>query len=147
MHDSICSLGCATNKGRLEDATKNCPLNRIIGKKIPTILALLPIRDKFTAHRQQDYPYKDDLGSLGFSSHKLFVGFAWRIDAISGKIQYNFPTKKRYKVLNFCDSVKGVEYLGENNNVIRFILTDVHPIILNEIVDLMEYFLNNNKSK
>ncbi len=60
---------------------------------IPSILALIPLRNKHSAHRQQDYPRKDDCPSLGLNEFGLkhgLVGFGKEPDHVN--LQYSIPT-------------------------------------------------------
>ncbi len=139
----------------------------VISSKIPTIYALIPIRNKYSAHRQQDAPYKDDCPSLGFNCFGLMPGIMGKINRLSSEkiisnnlpkiitrknlykiitseedhLVYNFPTKQRLPKEYPRLPVKDVEHIGEANNIIQFIPTQVHPIIINEILDLIRVFL------
>lgn len=116
-----------------------------IVQKIPSILALMPIRDKFTAHRQQDFPRNDDCLSLGFNEFGLAPGLLGSIkNPGSVVIQFQFPTKKRHPFLVKYNSpsVSSIECINSKNNLIIFTPTMLHQRILNETVSLLEYFFS-----
>jgi len=114
-----------------------------IALKIPSILALMPLRNKHSAHRQQDDPRKDDCSSLGFNEFGLkhcLVGF--REEPKNINIQYSFPTKQRHSLLkgHHPSPVPDIEHLGENNNIIIFTPTKIHQKVVNEAMTLLELF-------
>lgn len=125
--------------------------DRMLAKKIPTLLSLIPIRMKVTAHRQQDRPWGDDCKSLGwneFGLRPVLSGLSYQvgvIDLSSCKICYSFPTQQREtNLLNSQQGpVTGVEFFGDSNNVIQFHITDLHPIIIEEIFELIEHALQH----
>ncbi|MGD2168712.1 MAG: hypothetical protein PVI40_00530 [Chlamydiota bacterium] len=116
-----------------------------IALKIPSILALMPLRNKHVAHRQQDYLGKGDCDSLGLNEYGLQ-------HCLSGKtndpelinIEYSFPTKQRHFLLKKYHPlpVHHIEYLGENHNLITFTPTTLHQTLTNEAIDLLELFFN-----
>jgi hypothetical protein len=129
---------------------------------IPSICALIPIRNKFAAHRQQDSPskYNDDCKSLGLQCFGLLPGLSKKIlpgeeleilkDSLISrkdcKIVYQFPTKQRY-CLKDSPAVVGIEYLNEVNNIIQFTPSENHPAIIKESLCLIEMFLVAVESK
>ncbi len=121
---------------------------KLIASKIPTILALQPIRNKFTAHRQFDSPRKDDCKSLGLNQLGLRHGIAYKIGKpYEARIEYQFPTKQRDDLLKKHNPkpLPEIECFGDNNNIVIFRPTEVHSIILNEVVCLLEeYFGAHN---
>lgn len=121
---------------------------------IPTICALEPIRNKFTAHRQQDDPRNDDCDSLGIQHFGLIPSIVGKIQSSDksnlltpyvidpkSNLSYDFPTKQRLFKDKKYPAVEGIEYIGKNNNVIIFTPTINHPVILKEIFLLLEKFL------
>lgn len=138
---------------------------------IPTVLALVPLRNKISAHRQQDYPYKDDCKSLGFHKFGLKSRLGGKIansNALRGnkeeetgiilwsdvkksfigmQIQYSFPTKQRDKLLDNCPRIDGFEYLGGENNIIFFQPSIHHQIIMDQIFIIIEKFLQKNENQ
>lgn len=117
-----------------------------IASSIPSILALMPIRNKFTAHRQQDYSRKsDDCLNLGLHQYGLkhaLVGPIGKPEAV--RIEYQFPTKQRNDLLEKYHSapVQDIECFGDSNNLIIFTPTKIHPKILRETIKLMESFFD-----
>lgn len=114
-----------------------------VASKIPSILALMPLRNKHSAHRQQDKPWKDDCSSLGFNEYGLkhsLVGMNDNPESV--KIQYSFPTKQRHPLLSkyHPSLIPDIEYLGEANNLVIFTPTKIHQRIVNEAVCLLETF-------
>lgn len=112
--------------------------------RIPTILALLPIRNKHTAHRQADKERTDDIKDLGI--HQF--GLTHLISGTIGNpqescIEYQFPTRQRDKLLkdHFDGAVPGVEHLGHTNNIVIFRPTHEHGVIMHEIIDALETVL------
>ena len=112
---------------------------------IPSILAPMPLRNKHSAHRQQDYPWKDDSLSLGLNEYGLkhgLVGFNPEPDHVN--IQYSFPTIQRHSLLKKYrpSPVKEIEHFGDNNNLVIFTPTKVHQKILNEGISLLQHFFD-----
>ncbi len=117
----------------------------VIVSKVPAILALQPLRNKYTAHRQDDYPKKDDCSNLGIHQHGLRHGLAYPIGKPKEvRIEYQFPPKQRDNLLkkHRSQAVPDIEYFGGNNNLVIFRPTEVHPIILEQAIDLLEHFLD-----
>lgn len=117
----------------------------VIVSKIPTILALQPLRNKYTAHRQDDYPKKDDCSNLGINQHGLRHGLAYPIGKPEAvRIEYQFPAKQRDYLLikHHSQPVPDIEHFGDNNNIVIFRPTEIHPIILKQSIELLEHFLD-----
>ena len=108
-------------------------------------MALQPLRNKFTAHRQIDKPWKDDCLSLGLQQHGLRHGLAYPIGKPENvRIEYQFPTKQREKLLDDhkVPAVSGIEHFGEKNNLVIFRPTEIHSNIVNEVICLIEKFFD-----
>lgn len=115
----------------------------IVASTALNILALQPLRNKFTAHRQIDKPWKDDCSSLGLHQHGLNHGLAYPIGTPEEvRIEYQFPTKQREKLLDDykIPAISGVEYFGDNNNIVIFRPTENHSAITSEVIHLIERF-------
>ncbi len=115
----------------------------VIAAKIPTILALMPIRNKFVSHRQIDKPRDDDCENLGLQQFGLMQSLSGPIGKPEEtRIEYSFPTNQRDKLLKkyHLKAVADVEYLGENNNLVIFTPTLNHQVITNEVINLLEAF-------
>lgn len=115
-----------------------------IALKVPSILALMPLRNKHSAHRQQDDPRKDDCSSLGLNEFGLkhgLVGFGDEPERVN--IQYSFPTKQRHPLLKSYtpSEIPNIEHFGENNNIVTFTPTKIHQKVVSEAIDLLELFL------
>ena len=124
------------------DWFKNAVPEQAIASKIPTILALQPIRNKFTAHRQIDAPRHDDCSNLGLLNR---YGLSHVLSGPIGKpeevrIKYQFPTKQRDSLLDkyHIPAVPDVEHFGDTNNLVIFRPTDIHSVVLKEVVELLE---------
>jgi hypothetical protein len=118
---------------------------KVIASTARTILALQPIRNKSTSHRQQDCPKRDDCESLGFNQYGLvhrLVGSIGEPEKVW--IQYSFPTKQRESLLrkHNIPAVDGVEEFGDENNHVIFEPTKIHSTIINEAISLLELFFN-----
>jgi len=114
-----------------------------IALKIPSILALMPLRNKHVAHRQQDYPRKGDCDSLGLNEYGLKHGLVWlNNNPEIVNIQYSFPTMQRHFLLekHHPSSVSDVEHLAKTNNLVIFTPTKIHQKITNEAISLLELF-------
>lgn len=114
-----------------------------IALKIPSILALMPLRNKHSAHRQQDAPRKDDCNSLGLHEFGLkhgLVGFGYEPESVN--IQHSFPTNQRHPLLiSYIPSeIPEIEHFGENNNLVIFTPTKIHQEVVSEAIDLLELF-------
>lgn len=114
-----------------------------VAAEIPSILALMPLRNKHTAHRQQDDPRKDDCSSLGLNEYGLkhvLVGLNKNPEIVN--LQYSFPTKQRHHLLNKYHPlpIDGIEHLGSNNNLTIFTPTKIHSKIMSEAISLLELF-------
>jgi len=115
-----------------------------IALKIPSILALMPLRNKHSAHRQQDAPREeDDSPCLGFNEYGLkhaLVGYGREPENVN--IQYSFSTKQRCILLKkyHPSPVFDIEHLGKDNNLVIFTPTKIHQKIVNESVNLLELF-------
>lgn len=140
-----------THLGKLFYFFNSCWFGTICDKKkiaitIPTILALLPIRNKITVHNQNDDSRNDDCSSPGLNSHGLFPIKSGRINDQKIKIKYSFPTKQRCHLLKrFHPSpVTGIEFFGKENMIIEFIPSEQHSIIANEIFTLLKHFLKKS---
>ena len=117
----------------------------IIASTIPSILALMPLRHKFTAHRQQDDHRKDDCKSLGLNEFGLMPALSDSLEKPDDvKIEYQFPTKQRDRLLkkHKIPLVKEIEYFGNNNHLITFTPTQIHHRIINEAINLLQHFFN-----
>ncbi len=101
----------------------------VIGKadialKIPSILALMPLRNKYSAHRQQDAPPReDDSPCLGLNEYGLkhaLIGYGKEPENVN--IQYSFPTKQRCVLLKkyHPSPIPDIEHFGGNNNLVIF---------------------------
>lgn len=120
-------------------------LKEVVASMIPSILALQPLRNKFTAHRQMDAPRDDDCPSLGLNQHKLMHKLSYPIGKPEEvRIKYSFPTKQREKLLDDYDipAVNGIEHLGESNNLVIFQPTEIHSVIVKEVIELLEKFFD-----
>ena len=137
-----------------------------VSQIIPSIYALMPIRNKFTAHRQQDDPRDDDCLSLGFQCFGLRPAIEQKLSpearlkfegnkpfglndliiAGESKLVYSFPTKQRRLPGGF-PPVAGIEHLGKSNNIVQFRPTEMHSVIMKEILYLIERFLVIAESK
>lgn len=115
--------------------------DKLIASKIPSILALQPLRNKYTAHRQQDRPHNDDSPSLGQNQDRLMS-----ILANNKWLQFQFATHQRDKLLkdHHPAAVQGIEIFGTKNNTVIFEPTKIHPIILSETFDLLEHFFESD---
>lgn len=117
----------------------------VIAGEISSILALKTIRNKHTAHRQQDAPYYDDCSSLGFNQFGLkhgLVGSNTNPEIVY--LEYSFPSKQRHRLLSKYHSspVKDIEHLGQNNNLTIFTPTKNHPTIIAEATSLLQLFFS-----
>ncbi len=122
---------------------QNDLLRDSLPSRIPTLLSLMPIRNKVASHRQQDAPQGDDCKSLGLNVHKLMPGLLNVAGERGWKIKYAFPTNQRHKLLKGLPRVGKIEYFC-SNNVIIFCPSDQHETIIREALDLMELFLKLN---
>jgi hypothetical protein len=116
-----------------------------VALSIPSILALMPLRNKHSAHRQQDYPWKDDCSSLGLNQYGLkhgLVGLGKKPSHVN--IQYTFPTTQRHPFLKkyHPSPINEIEHLGIKNNLIIFTPTKIHQAILNEVINLLQIFFD-----
>ena len=121
-----------------------------IASTIPSILALQPLGNKFTAHRQQDYPAHDDCQDLGFNQLGLKHMLTSPVDHPENVlIEYQFPTKQRNNLLKLYHPapVKDIECLEANNNIVIFTPTKIHSEILKEIDNLLEMFFGFKELK
>lgn len=114
-----------------------------IALKIPSVLALMPLRNKHSAHRQQDYPRKDDCTNLGINEYGLKpvpIGFGEEPKSVN--IRCSFPTKQRHPLLvkYHPDPISDIEHFGQNNNLVLFNPTKNHQKIINETISLLERF-------
>ena len=117
----------------------------VIASKIPSVLALQPIRNKCTAHRQQDDPRNDDCSSLGLHQYGLTHLLACPIGKPEAvQLEYQFPTKQRHYLLKKYHPapVQGIECLGNKNNIVIFIPTNIHSKVLKETISLLEHFFD-----
>ena len=117
----------------------------IIAGVIPSILALLPIRNKHTAHRQQDAPRDDDCSSLGLNEFGLKHGLAGSItNPEIVYLKYSFPSKQRHRLLDkyHPSPVNDIEHLGQNNNLTIFTPTKNHPTMIAEVISLLQFFFS-----
>lgn len=115
----------------------------VVAAKISSCLALQPFRNKFTAHRQIDYPAKDDCPSLGLNQHKLLHGLSYPIGKLKEvRIDYQFPTKQRDSLLkkHHIPAVRGIEHFEDSNNLVTFRPTEIHSVIVKEVIELLEIF-------
>jgi hypothetical protein len=115
----------------------------VIAGEIPSILALLPIRNKHTAHRQQDAPRHDDCSTLGLNQFGLRHGLVGpNTNPEIVHLEYSFPSKQRHRLVEKHHSVpiNDIEYLGENNNLTFFTPTKNHPKIIAEAISLLQLF-------
>lgn len=115
----------------------------VIAGEIPSILALLPIRNKHTAHRQQDAPRHDDCSTLGLNQFGLKHGLVGpNTNPEIVHLQYSFPSKQRHPLLDkYCLlPVNDIEHLGKNNNLTIFTPTKNHPTIIAEAINLLQLF-------
>jgi len=145
VHEAVAYIG---RLGQLCSFFESEWFSTVVGKaniafKAPSILALMPLRNKHSAHRQQDDPRKDDCSSLGFNEFGLkhgLIGFGEEPKNVN--IQYSFPTKQRHPLLkNHCPSpIPDIEHFGENNNLVIFTPTKIHQKIVNEAISLLELF-------
>ena len=162
LHDFFCGI-----KKQDSHSTQECGLyQKLDGElctKIPAIFALIPIRNKFTAHRQQDKPWSDDCASLGLNVAGLMPGFGGKIPETinveelargepeifcktifdtskpNSRIHYSYPTNQRL-LSDDHELVSGIEFFG-NNMVIVFSPTEQHKKIVEEILDFVELLL------
>lgn len=114
-----------------------------VAAKIPSVLALMPIRNKHTAHRQQDAPRRDDCSSLGLNEFGLKHGLAGSItNPEIVHLKYSFPSKQRHRLLDKYRPlpVNDIEHVGQDNNLIIFIPTKNHPTIIEEAISLLQHF-------
>lgn len=125
-------------KSRERTCGESCELRDILQKNIPMILALMPLRNKISAHRQQDYPHKDDIKHLGANVNTLKAMGVGKVGKKLSHICYSFPTDQR--LLENCPAITGVEYLGVNNIVV-FEPSVQHQRIMNEIVTFIDFCL------
>jgi hypothetical protein len=169
LHASVCPIKSKC----LRDGTRPCEFNTLLRSEIPTLLALIPLRNKIAAHRQQDRPWKDDIKSLGFNCFGLLpslevsqvteddikelenlesqkLTFDELKKALIGKgyrIRYSFATNQREVRLD-SSAIKGIEYLGKNNggnnNVIIFKPAEHHSKIIKEIIKLTELLFSHD---
>lgn len=140
-----------------------------LGILIPSILALMPIRNKNVSHRQQDYSRNDDLKSVGLNDFGLLPVLQRKIqnddlemlmknansEEITiqdikemnkgSKIRYSFPTLQRDDLLKGISPILGIEYVGGNNTVILFCPTDQHKTVLEEVFNIIELFLQSKR--
>lgn len=117
----------------------------VIAEEISSILALLPIRNKHTAHRQQDAPRHDDCSSLGLNQFGLKHGLVGpNTNPEIVHIEYSFPSKQRHRLLDkyHPSPINGIEHLGQNNNLTIFTPTKNHPTIINETITLLQLFFS-----
>ena len=114
-----------------------------VAAEIPSILALMPIRNKHVAHRQQDAPYKDDCPNLGLNEYGLKHGLVClnKTPEIVN-LQYSFPSKQRHPWLDkyHPSPVAGIEHLGSSNNLTVFTPTMIHSKIMEEAIGLLQRF-------
>ena len=145
VHEAVAYIG---QLGQLDNFFESDWFGKAIKKsdialKIPSILALMPLRNKHSAHRQQDYPREDDCASLGLNQYGLKHSLIWLNNSPEIiNIQYSFPTKQRNSLLKrYCPSpISDVEHIGENNNLVIFTPTQIHQKIMNEAISLLELF-------
>jgi len=137
--------------GKIFNLFRSKWFEKYVGKEsrrnlVPSILALIPIRHKFAAHRQQDYhsePRKDDTENLSVNLIGLLPSSRWDNDLNKIKICYLFPTKQRIELRNQL-AVEGIEFLGENNedNYLQFVPTDCHNTVISEIFTILNVFFS-----
>lgn len=115
-----------------------------IAEKIPTILALMPIRNKYVAHRQQDLPRNDDCHSLGLHQHGLYPTLIGENHPETMHLAFKFPTKQRNELLKKyrTNAVQDVEHFGDNNHIVSFIPAKIHSVVICECVNLIERFFS-----
>lgn len=124
--------------------TKVVP-EEIVASTALNILSLLPLRNKFTAHRQIDKPWKDDCLSLGLQQHGLRHWLAYPIGKPENvRIEYQFSTKQREKLLDKhkVPVISGIEHFGDKNKHVIFRPTENHYNIVNEVISLIERFFD-----
>lgn len=147
VHEAVAYIG---RLGQLDYFFKSKWFSPVVGENnvalgIPSILALMPLRNKHSAHRQQDYPWKDDCSSLGLNEYGLkhgLVGFNTKPDHVN--IQYSFPTKQRDPLLekHHPSPIKEIEHFGDSNNLVIFTPTLIHQRIQNEAIGLLQQFFD-----
>lgn len=143
IHNSICNIE-RIKKG--ECASKKCKYEFLLIKHVPILLALMPIRNKITAHRQQDYPASDDCTDIGFNFYKLQHISSGPTGSIPS-IQYTLSSvNQRNKILErySIPAVSEVEYSNNgsfNGFIVNFKLSDLHPKIITGILNLIEELL------
>jgi len=110
----------------------------VIASTIPTTLALKPIRNKYTAHRQIDPPRDDDCQNQELQQHGLVFPIG---KPEQTRITYDFPTKQRDPLLKKYQSkpVASIEVSKDNTSII-FTPTRIHQVIIKEIIKLLEQF-------
>jgi hypothetical protein len=136
--------------GQLAYLLKSDWFTKVVPKKIVAstalnILALQPLRNKFSAHRQIDKPWKGDCLSLGLQQHGLRHCLASPIGKPEEvRIEYQFPTKQREKLLDDhkIPAISGIEHFSGNNNLVIFRPTENHSTIVNEVISLIERFFD-----
>ncbi len=144
VHEAVAYIG---RLGQLDYFFESDWFGESLDKKqialtIPSILALMPLRNKHSAHRQQDDPRPGDCGSLGLNEFGLRHGLASRtLDSEQVHFQYSFPTLKREPLLEkyHPSPVDEIEFFG-SNNIVNFAPTQVHGRIMNETMRLLEQF-------
>jgi len=145
VHEAVAYIG---RLGQLCTYFESEWFSNVVGKtnialKVPSILALMPLRNKHSAYRQQDDPRKNDCGNLGFNEFGLkqgLVGFGDEPKSVN--IQYSFPTKQRHSLLksHYTSPIPDIEHFGENNNIIIFTPTKIHQKVAGEAINLLELF-------
>lgn len=145
VHEAVAYIGRLGQLAAFFESTwfRSVVKENVIAGEIPSILALLPIRNKHTAHRQQDDPRHDDCSSLGLNEFGLKHGLAGSItNPEIVYLKYSFPSKQRHRLLDkYCPlPVNDIEHLGQNNNLTIFTPTKNHPTIINETISLLQFF-------
>lgn len=121
-----------------------------LATSIPSILALIPLRNKFTAHRQQDFSKKenkenDDCPNLGMHRYGLKHCLAGISGSTNVNITYDFLMIQRNELLKEyhpSSGVQGIEYFQDKYTIITFTPTKIHSEVLNQILSLLEKFFN-----
>ena len=114
----------------------------------PIILSLMPLRNKFAAHRSIDYR-RDETNSQLINHASVPLGLKWTSFSVSDDVheysvvyRIKIYCKDRHKILRACERppIDKIEIFGNDEIWIFFILSKQHAYICAEIIKIVEAF-------
>lgn len=149
VHNLVCSKECIYKNNKTQKisikkrAKLNCKMNELIAG-MKNLLALLPVRHKFTAHRSVDNTNPSDLNKKWTSLVGMNKNGFPRIALISK----DSIVKNTWFTFNFCkedrnefldkNPVEGIERFEGNKLQITFDVTYLHEKIIDEFFTFLE---------